>query len=69
MAFLADKGCDDLLALDYQKVLPVVKLLVLPIKKALQTKRHDVVNKILDKIQRMCKLHPRVAESFVPYYR
>ena len=69
MAFLADKGCDNLIAVDYEKVLPVIKLLVLPIKRALQTKRPDVVSKVLDKLQIMCKLHPRVAESLVPHYR
>ena len=48
--FLADKGIDELIQGNGDKVLPVLPQLIIPIKKAMETKRPDVVVKTMKKI-------------------
>ncbi len=69
MKFLADAGSDELITNGKDKILPVLPQLILPIKKALQTKKLDVVVKTLKKIQLIVKASDAVAEALVPYYR
>jgi hypothetical protein len=69
MKFLADAGIDDLILNGKEKLLPVLPQLILPIKKALQTKKPEVVVKTLKKIQLVVKSSDVVAEALVPYYR
>lgn len=69
MKFIADRGIDDLLNNGAEKVLPVLPQLIIPIKKALQTKNKEVICKTLKKLILMVKLSDPVAEALVPYYR
>ncbi len=67
--FLAHAGVVDLLDKGGDKVLPVVPQLVLPIKKALDTKNRQTICKVLQVIQHLVKSSPNVGEALVPYYR
>ncbi len=69
MKFLADAGLDDLIEAGKDKLLPVLPQLILPIKRALQTKRTEVVVRTLRKVQLLVKASNLVAEALVPYYR
>ena len=69
MKFLADAGVDDLISNGKDKLLPVLPQLILPIKRALQTKKPEVVVRTLKKIQLLVKASDIVAEALVPYYR
>ena len=69
MKFLADAGIDDLINHGKEKLLPVLPQLILPIKKALQTKKPEVVVKTLKKVQLLVKASDIVGEALVPYYR
>lgn len=51
------------------KVLPVVPQLILPIKKALQTKLPDVICSTLRLLQILVLCNELVGEALVPYYR
>ena len=50
MKFLADAGLNDLIEAGRDKLLPVLPQLILPIKKALQTKKTEVVVRTLKKL-------------------
>lgn len=69
MEFLANHGLNDLISLGSARVLPVIPSIIPPIKKSLQTKRPEIIVKVLEKIQSIIKLSPQCAEAFVPYYK
>lgn len=51
------------------KLLPVLPQLIIPIKKALSTKDHEVVCIALKKIQKLVLAGEMIGEALVPYYR
>jgi len=67
--FLADRGCDELLEKGGPKILPVLPQLIIPIKKALSTKCHDILCRTLKKIQKLVLSNDMIGEALVPYYR
>jgi len=67
--FLAHAGVTDLLDQGAGKVLPVVPQLVLPLKKALNTKNRKTIAKVLLVLQQMVRAGPHIGEALVPYYR
>lgn len=67
--FLARQGVHDMLTHGGHKVLPVVPQLILPIKKALQTKLPDVICSTLRLLQILVLCNELVGEALVPYYR
>ncbi|XP_784874.1 parkin coregulated gene protein homolog [Strongylocentrotus purpuratus] len=68
--FFARQGVHDMLTHGGHKVLPVIPQLILPIKKALQTRNVDVVCATMRLLQTLvlCDKHV-VGEALVPYYR
>eukprot|EP01017_Pseudomicrothorax_dubius_P039049 TRINITY_DN5942_c0_g1_i2.p1 TRINITY_DN5942_c0_g1~~TRINITY_DN5942_c0_g1_i2.p1 ORF type:complete len:257 (+),score=68.72 TRINITY_DN5942_c0_g1_i2:28-798(+) len=67
--FLADKGCDELLEKGEAKILPVLPQLIIPIKKALSSKNHEIMCKTMKKIQKLVVSGEMIGEALVPYYR
>lgn len=67
--FLAEQGSEELLERGGPKLLPVLPQLILPIKKALSTKSHEIMCKTLKKIQKLVISADMVGEAMVPYYR
>merc|ERR1711981_582616 len=57
-AFLAEQGVYDMMSSGWQKVLPVVPQLIIPIKTALNTRSKPVIVKVL-----------KVLQALVAYYR
>lgn len=67
MFFFADQ-CTNELITNPERTLPVIPKIVTPIKLALQTKRPDLVLKVLDKIIVIANSSPECAQAFVPFY-
>ncbi|CAD8056914.1 unnamed protein product [Paramecium primaurelia] len=67
--FLAVNGCEELLQKGETKILSVLPQLIIPIKKALATKNHDIMCITLKKIQKLVKSGQMIGEALVPYYR
>jgi len=67
--FLAFQGCDELLERGGSKILPVLPQLIIPIKKALSTKRHDILCVTFKKLQKLVLANEMIGEALVPYYR
>jgi hypothetical protein len=67
--FFAEQGVKDLLAHGPEKVLPVIPQLILPIKKALNTRDRVVVARTLKILQLLVTSAPSIGEALVPYYR
>jgi len=67
--FLADQGCNELLERGGPKILPVLPQLIIPIKKALATKQHDIMCKTFKKLQKLVLANEMIGEALVPYYR
>ncbi|XP_071844430.1 parkin coregulated gene protein-like [Apostichopus japonicus] len=67
--FLARQGVHDMLTHGGHKVLPVVPQLILPVKKALQTKLPDVICSTLRLLQILVVCNELIGEALVPYYR
>ncbi|KAM3139471.1 hypothetical protein pb186bvf_008496 [Paramecium bursaria] len=67
--FLAVNGCQELLDRGENKILSVLPQLIIPIKKALSTKNHDIMCITLKKIQKLVKSGQMIGEALVPYYR
>jgi len=67
--FLADQGCEELLERGGSKILPVLPQLIIPIKKALATKKMDILCKMFKKLQKLVLSNEMVGEALVPYYR
>jgi len=67
--FLAHQGCDELLERGGGKILPVLPQLIIPIKKALGTKQHEILCATFKKLQKLVLANEQIGESLVPYYR
>jgi len=67
--FLADQGCDELLERGGAKILPVLPQLIIPIKKALATKNHEILCNTFKKLQKLVLANEMIGEALVPYYR
>ncbi|KAL7053412.1 hypothetical protein AAHC03_019481 [Spirometra sp. Aus1] len=68
-AFFARQGVNDLLEHGGQKILPVIPQLIIPIKKALNTRNPVVVCAVLKALQHLVISAELVGEALVPYYR
>ncbi|KAJ8601552.1 hypothetical protein CTAYLR_005232 [Chrysophaeum taylorii] len=74
-AFLAEQGVYDMMSSGWQKVLPVIPQLIIPIKTALNTRKKDVIVKVLKVLQVLvvCDTVPEgqhlIGQALVPYYR
>jgi len=74
-AFLAEQGVYDMMSTGWQKVLPVIPQLIIPIKTALNTRKKEVIVKVLKVLQAlvMCDTVPEgqhlIGQALVPYYR
>jgi hypothetical protein len=75
-AFLAEQGIVDMLRAGWNKVLPVIPQLIIPIKTALNTRNHQVVCKTIKVLQllTLCDVNkegspPLIGQALVPYYR
>ncbi|KAJ1561969.1 hypothetical protein HK405_001341 [Cladochytrium tenue] len=68
-AFLARQGIHDLLDKGGNKILPVVPQLIIPIKKALNTRNPHVITTTLKVLQHLVESADMVGEALVPYYR
>lgn len=67
--FLAVEGVRNLLAKGSGKILPVVPQLIIPIKKALNTRDPEVMITCLKVLQDLVTCAEMVGEALVPYYR
>lgn len=67
--FLAVEGVHNMLDRGGSKILPVVPQLIIPIKKALNTRDQEVVATTLRVLQALVLSAEMVGESLVPYYR
>jgi len=67
--FLAQQGCEELLERGGSKILPVLPQLIIPIKKALATKKDDVLCVTFKKLQKLVLANEMIGEALVPYYR
>jgi len=67
--FLAVQGIYDMLDRGANKILPVVPQLILPIKKALNTRDMQVMPTTLKVLQNLCLSGQMIGEALVPYYR
>ncbi|XP_024146452.1 parkin coregulated gene protein isoform X1 [Oryzias melastigma] len=66
---LACQGVYDMLDHGGPKILPVIPLLVQPIREALNTRNHRVMCNMLKVLQRLVTSADGVGEALVPYYR
>jgi len=71
--FLAYQGVQDMLHAARNKepsvLLPIVPQLIVPIKRALNTKDTEIVCRCINTIQLLVKSDERVGDALVPYYR
>lgn len=67
--FIARQGIHDMLSFGGTKILPVVPQLIIPIKKALNTRNKAIIVKCLKVIQHLVVSTAHVGEALVPYYR
>ena len=75
-AFLAEQGVEDMLEEGWNKVLPVIPQLIIPIKTALSTRKKNVVVKVLKILKKLVQCdtnkpdsQPLIGQALVPYYR
>ena len=74
-AFLAEQGIYDMLQAGWNKVLPVIPQLIIPIKTALNTRDPAVMNKTLKVLQGLVVADAQeggpalIGQALVPYYR
>ena len=66
---MASQGTDELIEKSPNKLLPVLPQLIIPIKKALSTKDHDIMCVTLKKVQKLVLAGEMIGEALVPYYR
>jgi len=67
--FLGIQGVFDLLEHGGAKILPVIPQLILPIKAALNTRDHEVIQTCLKVLQQLVVSGEMIGEALVPYYR
>lgn len=68
-AFIARQGVRDLLEQGGNKIRPVVPQLIIPIKKALDTRDPATISEVLQVLQLLVLSGDRVGEALVLYYR
>jgi len=66
---LAVMGTYEMLERGGSKVLPVIPQLIIPIKTALNTRDHDVIQVTLKVLQKLVVSGEMIGEALVPYYR
>ncbi|KAH7830419.1 putative parkin co-regulated protein [Monocercomonoides exilis] len=66
---LAKQGVYDMLTKGGSKILPVIPQLILPIKKALNTRMPEIISKTLLVLQKLVLSGEMIGETLVPYYR
>ncbi|KAK9297006.1 hypothetical protein QLX08_009109 [Tetragonisca angustula] len=69
LKFIVEQGISDMLEHGGPKILPVVPQLIIPIKKALNTKMPEVICATLRAIQHLVRSADCVGEALVPYFR
>jgi len=67
--FLSRKGCYDLLAAGGAKILPTIPQLIIPLKKALNTRDPETICVVLRILQQLVLSGDLIGEALVPYYR
>jgi hypothetical protein len=67
--FLARQGCNDLLAAGGAKILPTIPQLIIPLKKALNTRDPETICLVLRILQQLVLSGDLIGEALVPYYR
>lgn len=67
--FLVEQGTTEMLEHGGPKILPVVPQLIIPIKKALNTKIPEIICMTMRAIQRLVRSGECIGESLVPYFR
>lgn len=67
--FFARQGVHDMLEHGGSKILPVIPQLIIPIKNALNTRKHTVMCTTLKILQHLVVSADMVGEALVPYYR
>ncbi|XP_003706096.1 parkin coregulated gene protein homolog [Megachile rotundata] len=67
--FIVEQGISDMLEHGGPKILPVVPQLIIPIKKALNTKMPEIICTTLRAIQKLVQSADCVGEALVPYFR
>ncbi|XP_043260699.1 parkin coregulated gene protein homolog [Colletes gigas] len=67
--FLVEQGISDMLEHGGPKILPVVPQLIIPIKKALNTKMSEIICATLKAVQKLVRSADCVGEALVPYFR
>ncbi|XP_003696517.1 parkin coregulated gene protein homolog [Apis florea] len=69
LKFIVEQGISDMLEHGGPKILPVVPQLIIPIKKALNTKVPEVLCTTLKTLQNLVRSADCVGEALVPYFR
>ncbi|XP_026480502.1 parkin coregulated gene protein homolog [Ctenocephalides felis] len=67
--FFARQGIFDMVEAAPEKVFPVLPQLILPIKKAFNTRNADVMCTTLRVLQHLVTAEERIGQALVPYYR
>ncbi|KAK6644875.1 hypothetical protein RUM43_001151 [Polyplax serrata] len=67
--FIAEQGIHDMLVKAGHKVLPVIPQLIIPIKRALNTKHPPTMCTTLKILQHLVMSADMIGEALVPYYR
>ncbi|XP_076237818.1 parkin coregulated gene protein [Calliopsis andreniformis] len=67
--FLVEQGISDMLEHGGPKILPVVPQLIIPIKKALNTKIPEIICTTMRALQKLVRSADCVGEALVPYFR
>merc|ERR1712006_69213 len=67
--FLSVQGVYDMLDKGGSKILPVVPQLIIPIKRALNTRDSEVIATTLKVLQSLVLAGEMIGEALVPYYR
>ncbi|XP_024220666.1 parkin coregulated gene protein homolog [Bombus vosnesenskii] len=67
--FIVEQGISDMLEHGGPKILPVVPQLIIPIKKALNTKMPEIMCTTLRALQNLVRSTDCVGEALVPYFR
>ncbi|KAJ7363604.1 hypothetical protein OS493_009765 [Desmophyllum pertusum] len=67
--FFSRQGVHDMMEHGGTKVLPVIPQLIIPVKKALNTRNHRVICTTLKALQHLVLAGDMIGEALVPYYR
>ncbi|XP_050578025.1 parkin coregulated gene protein homolog [Bombus affinis] len=67
--FIVEQGISDMLEHGGPKILPVVPQLIIPIKKALNTKMPEIMCTTLRALQNLVRSTDCIGEALVPYFR